>query len=165
VIYTPYQVDNSKTILSQKYFVVPAPGNTQTRQVLPFKIHDTPGRSAKSGKENRRNLAAAEVSGEELTRRLRRGEGKRKHHLTETNTGNLDLVLEVNSGQTSNIYFRTSVDLPASKTMPLPGSQGDEKQSWYARAGDTLVIGETLYVILAMYNGNNTVWSFSTDVF
>ena len=81
--------------------------------------------------------------------------------------GKADLVLEINSAQTCNIFYRTMVNETASKVFQLPGSEGvnTENESYYARAGDTLVVQDQVYIILAQYNGNNTVYSFSTDVF
>ena len=122
--YTPFEFVDTVPVSSEKYFVVPTPGNTKTRQVLPFKIDgDVP-----------------------------------------------DLVLEVNSGQTCNIYYRTMANETASKVLPLLGSEGidtfdEDGMVYYARAGDALLIGDKLYIILANFNGNNTVYSFSTDVF
>jgi len=122
--YTPFEEVDFVPVSSEEYFIIPSPGNTKTRQVLPFKIDDdTP-----------------------------------------------DLVLEVNSAQTCNIYYRPDEDMPASKVLPLPGSEGvdtfdEDGIFFFARAGDTLLIEDTLYVILAVFNGNNTVYSFSTDVF
>ena len=81
--------------------------------------------------------------------------------------GKADLVLEINSAQTCNIFYRTMVNETASKVFQLPGSEGvkTDNESYYARAGDTLVVDDQVYVILAQFNGNNTVYSFSTDVF
>ncbi len=82
------------------------------------------------------------------------------------NDTDVDLVLEINSAQTCNIYYRTTYDQPAAKVLPLPGSEGVNENfyRYYARAGDVLVVDQ-LYVIIANYLGNNTVYSFSTDVF
>ena len=77
----------------------------------------------------------------------------------------VDFVLEVNSGQTCNIYYRENEDEFAEKVMPLPGSEGDWNDDIYARAGDVLEIGDQLYVIISNWLGHNTVYSFSTDVF
>ena len=88
--------------------------------------------------------------------------------LTKNNNDtSVDLILEINSAQTCNIYYRTMANETASKIMPLPGSEGRNNQDeyYYTRAGDALVIGDQLYIILAQYNGNNTVYSFSTSVF
>ena len=51
------------------------------------------------------------------------------------------------------------VNETASKVFQLPGSEGvkTDNESYYARAGDTLVVDDQVYVILAQYNGNNTV--------
>ncbi|KAL7549644.1 hypothetical protein ACHAWF_012913 [Thalassiosira exigua] len=76
-----------------------------------------------------------------------------------------DLVLEVNSAQACNVYYREAAGEPSSRVMPLPGSEGayTESGNVYARGGDALLVGDRLYVILAMYNGNNTVYSFGID--
>ena len=124
--YTPFQLVSPIPVSSEEYFVVPAPGNTKTRQVLSFR-----------------------VGGDDDT------------------TGGADLVLEINSAQTCNIYYRRAGNETASKVMPLPGSEGenDYDRYYYSRAGDALVVEDQVYIILTQFNGNNTVYSFSTDVF
>ena len=120
--YSVYKSIDHTPVSTQEYFVVPSPGLTRTRQVLPFDIDN-----------------------------------------------DACLVLEINSAQTCNIYHRNMWKESASKVMPLPGSEGFnnvENQTYmYARAGDTLLVGDQLYVIIAQYNANNTVYSFSTKVF
>ena len=114
--YTTFEDDYSYPVDSSKYFAIPAPGTTKTRQIVAF-----------SGKK-----------------------------------GKVDNLLEVNSGQACIIYAREKDDKPATKVLPLPGSEGfyTEEVWMYARAGDVIEAGDTMYVILAMYNGNNTVYSF-----
>ena len=82
------------------------------------------------------------------------------------NTDAADLVLEINSAQTCNIFHRATRNDMA-KVFQLPGSEGvnTDNEMYYARAGDTLVVEDQVYIILAQYNGNNTVYSFSTDIF
>lgn len=87
-----------------------------------------------------------------------------------------DLVLEVNTAQTSNIYYRSDADSYTSKILQLPGSEGFEifnanatrrKDRFVlvsARAGDALEIDGKLHVVIANFNGNNTVFSFDTDI-
>ncbi|KAL7540228.1 hypothetical protein ACHAXR_009963, partial [Thalassiosira sp. AJA248-18] len=107
---------------------IPSPGNTRTRQVVPFSINKNPSQM----------------------------------------NDDVDLILEINSAQTCNIYYRKTEGEPASVVLPLPGSEGvyNSEIAMYARAGDTLIVRDQLYVILALYNGNNTVYSFnSTEVF
>jgi len=120
--YTTFDYIDPVPVSSEDYFVIPSPGKTRTRQVLPFQL---------------------------------------------TNNTSVDLILEINSAQTCNIYYRTMANETATKIMPLPGSEGRNNQDeyYYTRAGDVLVIGDQLYIILAQYNGNNTVYSFSTSVF
>lgn len=120
--YTTFDYVDPVPVSSEDYFVIPSPGKTRTRQVLPFQL---------------------------------------------TNNTSVDLILEINSAQTCNIYYRTMANETAKKIMPLPGSEGRNNQDeyYYTRAGDVLVIGDALYIILAQYNGNNTVYSFSTNVF
>lgn len=81
----------------------------------------------------------------------------------------VDFVLEVNSAQTCNIYYREKKNEFATKVLPLPGSEGYldnvDSNDVLARAGDAFDIDGTLYVIISLFNGNNTVYSFSTDVF
>ena len=126
--YTPFQLVSPIPVSSKEYFIVPAPGNTKTRQVLSFR-----------------------VGGDD----------------TDDTTGGADLVLEINSAQTCNIYYRRAGNETASKVMPLPGSEGenDYDRYYYSRAGDALVVEDQVYIILTQFNGNNTVYSFSTDVF
>lgn len=79
----------------------------------------------------------------------------------------VEVVLEVNSGQPCNIYQRKS-NLPSNKILPLPGSEGYIDPTYggvYARAGDVIVIDDMVYVVLANYNGNNKVYSFSIQWF
>ena len=82
---------------------------------------------------------------------------------------NACLVLEVNSAQTCNIYYRNKWDEPVSKVTPLSGSEGindfETGTNLYARAGGILLVGDQLYIIVAQYNANNTVYLFSTEVF
>ena len=127
VDYTTFDYIDPVPVSSEDYFVIPSPGKTRTRQVLPFQL---------------------------------------TNNITDTSIS-VDLILEINSGQTCNIYYRTMVNETATKIMPLPGSEGRNNQDeyYYTRAGDALVIGDQLYIILAQYNGNNTVYSFSTSVF
>jgi len=89
------------------------------------------------------------------------------NNTSSSSSSSVDLILEINSAQTCNIYYRTMANETAKKIMPLPGSEGKNNQDeyYYTRAGDVLVIGDQLYIILAQYNGNNTVYSFSTSVF
>jgi len=124
--YTTFDYIDPVPVSSEDYFVIPSPGKTRTRQVLPFQLANN-----------------------------------------NNGTSSVDLILEINSAQTCNIYYRTMANETASKIMPLPGSEGRNNQDeyYYTRAGDVLVIGDTLYIILAQYNGNNTVYSFSTNVF
>jgi len=125
--YTTFDYVDPVPVSSEDYFVIPSPGKTRTRQVLPFQL------------TNNNNDTVSSV----------------------------DLILEINSAQTCNIYYRSMANETASKIMPLPGSEGRNNQDeyYYTRAGDVLVIGDQLYIILAQYNGNNTVYSFSTNVF
>ena len=77
-----------------------------------------------------------------------------------------DLVLEINAGQTCNILCRPNDYSCASKIIQLPGSEGVQLPDGdyiLARAGDILEANGTLHVIIASFNGNNTVYSFSTD--
>ena len=125
VDYTTFDYIDPVPVSSEDYFVIPSPGKTRTRQVLPFQLTNNSNGTA------------------------------------------VDLILEINSAQTCNIYYRTMANETATKIMPLPGSEGRNNQDeyYYTRAGDVLVIGDQLYIILAQYNGNNTVYSFSTSVF
>ena len=87
-----------------------------------------------------------------------------------------DLVLEVNSAQTCNVYYRPDANSYASKILQLPGSEGFEffnenatrRRDRFivvaARAGDALEIDGKLHVVIANFNGNNTVFSFDTDI-
>jgi len=129
VDYTTFDYIDPVPVSSEDYFVIPSPGKTRTRQVLPFQLTNN----------NDQNTTDTSV----------------------------DLILEINSAQTCNIYYRTMANETATKIMPLPGSEGRNNQDeyYYTRAGDALVIGDQLYIILAQYNGNNTVYSFSTSVF
>ena len=124
--YTTFDYIDPVPVSSEDYFVIPSPGTTRTRQVLPFQLTNN-----------------------------------------NNDTSSVDLILEINSAQTCNIYYRSMVNETATKIMPLPGSEGRNNQDeyYYTRAGDALVIGDQLYIILAQYNGNNTVYSFSTSVF
>ena len=80
-----------------------------------------------------------------------------------------DLVLEVNTAQTCNICYRPDANSYASKILQLPGSEGfeffkDEYIHVTARAGDALEINGKLHVVIANFNGNNTVYSFDTGI-
>ena len=118
--YTVYEEVDDIPVSTEQYFVVPAPGLTRTRQVLPF-------------------------------------------HIPSVKT---ELILEINSGETCNLYKRDGINVPATKIMPLLMSEGvvTNTTEIEARAGDTLLIGDKLFVILAMFNGNNTVYSFDSKL-
>jgi hypothetical protein len=79
----------------------------------------------------------------------------------------VEVILEINSGQPCNIYQRKS-NLPSNKILPLPGSEGYIDPTYggvYARAGDVIVIDDMVYVVIANFNGNNKVYSFSSSEF
>jgi len=76
-----------------------------------------------------------------------------------------EVILEVNSAQPCTIYQRES-NLPSDKILPLPGSEGYIDQTYggvYARGGDVIVIDDVVYVVIANFNGNNKVYSFSSQ--
>jgi hypothetical protein len=80
--------------------------------------------------------------------------------------GGLDVILEVNSAQPCVVYARESnLAQHSHKMLPLPGSEGyiDKKYGGvYARGGDLFTIGDTIYVVIANYNGINQVYSFDS---
>jgi len=76
-----------------------------------------------------------------------------------------EIILEVNSAETCNLYYRENSSEHASTILPLPGSQGHVSEVYggvYARGGDILEVGDQVFVLLANYNGNNTVYSFES---
>ena len=76
-----------------------------------------------------------------------------------------EIVLEVNSAETCNLYYRKNEDY-VSMILPLPGSEGYISEVYggvYARGGDVLMLGDQVFVVLANYNGNNTVYSFDSQ--
>jgi len=76
-----------------------------------------------------------------------------------------EIVLEVNSAETCNLYYRKNEDY-VSMILPLPGSEGYISEfhgGVYARGGDVLMLGDKVFVVLANYNGNNTVYSFDSQ--
>lgn len=77
----------------------------------------------------------------------------------------LEVILEVNSAQPCVVYVRESNVAHSYKMLPLPGSEGyiDKKYGGvYARGGDLFTIDDTIYVVIANYNGMNQVYSFDS---
>jgi hypothetical protein len=76
-----------------------------------------------------------------------------------------EIILEVNSAETCNLYYRENESVHASTILPLPGSQGHMSEVYggvYARGGDILEVGDQVFIVFANYNGNNTVYSFDS---
>ena len=84
--------------------------------------------------------------------------------LLDDSSSSEEIVLEVNSAETCNLYYRKNEDY-VSMILPLPGSEGYISEfhgGVYARGGDVLMLGDKVFVVLANYNGNNTVYSFDS---
>ena len=89
-----------------------------------------------------------------------------------------DFVLEVNSAQPCCIWAR-DVNGVTFALLPLPYSQGSSEgvaehrsepdsathSGGYARAADVLVREETIWVVLANFNGRNTVYEVPVSLF
>ena len=79
--------------------------------------------------------------------------------------GTASFVLEVNSAQPVCIYRRDDPDKAAKqfKVFPLPGSEGTEYH--IARGADVVVYGDIVHIMVAFFNGTNTVFSIPATLF
>ncbi len=87
-------------------------------------------------------------------------------HVKSYSLFGVEVILEVNSAHPCAVYARKSNHAHSHKIIPLPGSEGYKDPTYggvYARAGDVIVIDDMVYVVIANFNGNNKVYSFSSS--